>query len=111
MPIISIIVPVYNVEQYLKRCLDSLIGQTLKDIEIIVINDASTDHSYAVLKQYADQDSRIKLFNNDINRGVAYTRNVGLRNAIGKYIMFCDPDDSYAINCCEYIYIYIYIDF
>ncbi|MBD5398044.1 glycosyltransferase [bacterium] len=99
-PKISIIVPVYNVEKYLQRCLDSLVNQTLKDIEIICINDGSKDNSYKILKDYAKRDKRIKVFTQD-NSGPAKARNVGLKNATGEFIMFCDSDDEYTEDMCK----------
>ncbi|GAB7140736.1 hypothetical protein RsTz2092_06880 [Deferribacterales bacterium RsTz2092] len=97
---ISIIVPVYNVEPYLRKCLDSLLAQTFTDIEVLCVNDGSTDNSLAILREYANKDERIKVFTHE-NQGVGYTRNVGLKNARGKYIMWCDPDDWYEPTMCE----------
>lgn len=92
---ISIIIPVYNVEKYLSECLDSIINQTLKDIEIICINDGSTDNSLSILKDYASLDSRIIIVDK-INEGVSKARNVGIDMASGEYIMFFDSDDYYC---------------
>ena len=100
MPEISIIIPVYNTEQYLGNSLKSLINQTFKDIEIICINDASTDNSLQILESFARQDNRIVILNQK-NSGVAAARNNGLYHATGKYIMFCDSDDFYEPNMCE----------
>jgi len=97
---ISIIVPVYNSEQYLSRCLNSLINQTFDDIEVICINDGSADNSLQILNEYAKKDKRIKVFSQE-NAGPAKARNVGLENASGEYIMFCDTDDWYENNMCE----------
>ena len=106
-PKISVIVPVYNVEKYLAECLDSIINQTLKDIEIICLNDGSTDNSLAILKEYASKDSRIILIDKQ-NDGLGYTRKIGLDNATGKYILFCDSDDYYAeLTAFEELYNYI----
>jgi len=93
MPKVSIIVPVYNVEAYLCRCLESLINQTLKDIEIICINDCSPDNSITILEKYAKKDKRLKIINLEKNQGVSAARNIGLKQASGEYIGFCDPDD------------------
>jgi glycosyltransferase involved in cell wall biosynthesis len=90
---VSVIVPVYNVEPYLSTCLDSLVNQTLRDIEIICINDCSPDKSLAILEEYATKDDRIKIINFEKNQGVSIARNSGMRIAIGEYIGFCDPDD------------------
>lgn len=89
---ISIIIPIYNSEIYLKRCLDSVINQTYKDLEIILIDDGSTDKSYDICKQYSLNDSRIKLIHEN-NAGVSFARNIGLKNSTGEYIGFVDPDD------------------
>ncbi|MBD5405195.1 glycosyltransferase [bacterium] len=99
--IVSIIVPVYNKEQYLSRCLDSLISQTYKNIEIICVDDASDDSSLYILKEYAKTDCRIKVLKNDKNMGVGYTRQKGLDASTADYIMWCDADDSFELNCVE----------
>ena len=100
---ISIIVPVYNVEKYLKECLDSLINQTLEDIEIICINDGSTDNSLAILEEYQKKDSRIKVFSQK-NQGVSAARNLGIEKATGEYLTFLDSDDRLELNTCEILY-------
>ena len=97
---ISIIVPVYNSSEYLERCLDSLMGQTLEDIEIIVVNDGSTDCSESIIKKYQKRDKRIKLINKE-NGGQSSARNLGLNNAKGEYISFVDSDDYIDINLCK----------
>lgn len=97
---ISIIVPVYNAEKYLPRCLDSLINQTFKDIEILCINDGSTDGSLQILNEYAAKDERIKVILIE-HSGSAKVRNVGLENAQGEYIMSCDSDDWYEADMCQ----------
>ena len=99
-PLISIIMPVYNGENYIKRALDSLINQTYKNIEIICIDDGSEDSSLKIIKDISKNDSRIKVFNHK-NSGPGKTRNVGILNASGEYIMFCDADDYYEPNMCE----------
>ena len=81
MPKVSVIIPVYNVEKYLKECLDSVVNQTLKDIEIICINDGSTDNSLNILKQYATQDSRIKIIDKP-NSGYGHSMNVSLMTTL-----------------------------
>ena len=96
-PKISLIIPVYNVEKYLSECLDSVINQTLKDIEIICVNDGSTDSSLAILKEYAEKDNRIKIIDKE-NEGLGYTRKSGLKIASGEYILFLDSDDKYDSN-------------
>ena len=92
MPKISVIIPVYNSEQYLKECLDNVVNQTLKDIEIICINDGSTDASLKILEEYAARDSRIRFLNQE-NKGSASARNLGIKEAKGHYIGFVDSDD------------------
>ena len=103
MPKISIIIPVYNVEKYLRQCLDSVINQTLKDIEIICVNDGSTDNSPAILEEYASKDNRVKVVNQK-NAGAAAARNLALQNVCGKYIAFVDSDDFAHHNMCEVLY-------
>lgn len=102
-PSVSVIVPVYNVEPYLRQCLDSLINQTLHDIEIICVDDGSTDGSPVILQDFAAQDDRIRIIT-QVNKGVSAARNVGISNAQAPYIMFCDPDDWYELNMCEKMY-------
>lgn len=89
---VSIIVPVYNVEKYLARCLNSLIEQTLYEIEIICVDDGSTDNSPKILKQYADKYPNIKIIT-QTNKGLSAARNTGMNHAQGKYIGFVDSDD------------------
>lgn len=100
MPEISIIIPVYNSEKYLDTCLNSLINQTFKDIEIICINDGSMDNSLNILEKYAQTDKRIIVINQE-NSGVAVARNKGLKTATGNYVMFCDSDDYYHPDMCK----------
>lgn len=97
---ISIIVPVYNVEKYLRECLESLINQTYKNIEIILINDGSTDSSLKICQQYKKKDTRIKLIDKK-NEGVSKARNIGIKEATGKYIIFVDSDDYLNSNAIE----------
>lgn len=101
---ISVIIPVYNTEKYLKRCLDSVINQTLKDIEIICINDASTDGSLNILKDYAAKDNRIKIIDLSQNVGAGKARNIGIENANGEYIGFIDSDDFIDLDFYEKLY-------
>lgn len=100
---ISIIIPVYNAEIYLKQCLDSVICQTFKDFECICINDGSTDNSLSILQEYANKDKRFKLINKK-NEGVSVARNTGIQNAAGKYISFVDSDDWITENYIEVLY-------
>lgn len=93
MPEVSVIIPVYNAEKYIKRCLDALRAQTLSDIELIFVDDQSSDASIQIINSYADQDSRIHLYRLDSKGGAGGARNFGLEKAQGKYIGFCDADD------------------
>lgn len=97
---ISIIVPVYNVEKYLPKCLDSLINQTYKNLEIICVNDGSEDSSADILNRYAEQDNRFVIINKE-NEGVSLARNKALEAVSGEYIMFVDSDDWIDIYTCE----------
>ncbi len=98
---VSVIVPVYNVAQYLDKCILSLVAQTLHDIEIICINDCSTDNSYEILKKYAAQDERITVLQTKKNSGLSSARNLGLTAIHSDYIMFCDSDDWYEPTMCQ----------
>lgn len=100
---ISIIIPVYNVEKYLHECLDSIINQTFKDLEIICVDDGSTDKSSEILEEYEQKDKRFTVISQP-NKGVSAARNRGMQQAKGKYIMFVDSDDYIASNACELIY-------
>ena len=99
-PLISIIVPVYNVEKYVSQCLDSLVNQTYKNIEIILVNDGSTDRSGLICNEFAAKDHRIKVVNQN-NQGVSASRNKGLTIAKGEYIGFVDSDDFCHPNMYE----------
>lgn len=103
MPQISVIVPIYNTEKYLIQCIESLIFQTLKDIEIILVNDGSTDNSLKICEQYARKDSRITIFNKE-NEGLAKARRDGIKIAKAEYISFLDSDDYYEPQFCEVMY-------
>jgi glycosyltransferase involved in cell wall biosynthesis len=96
-PKISIIIPVYNVETYLEECLDSILTQDLHEIEIICVNDGSTDSSFSLLEQYATQDQRVIVINQE-NGGPGRARNTGLKKARGEYIFFPDSDDYLLIS-------------
>lgn len=98
---ISVIVPIYNAEKYLKKCIESLISQTKKEIEFILVNDGSTDSSENIIKNYSDK--RIKYFKNK-NQGIGKTRNFGIEKSTGKYIMFLDSDDYLDKNACKYLF-------
>ena len=89
---LSIIVPVYNVELWLNKCIDSLLDETYEDIEILLIDDGSTDKSGEICDKYALENKKIKVYHNE-NQGLSYSRNFGMKNATGKYVMFVDSDD------------------
>lgn len=91
-PLISVIVPIYNMESLLPRCLDSLAAQTLRDLEIICVDDGSTDESGGIVRKYASGDSRFRLITQE-NSGRAEARNAGIRAAAAPYLGFADPDD------------------
>lgn len=101
---VSVIVPVYNTEKYLKKCLDSLVNQTLDDIEIIVINDCSPDNANEILAEYEKKYKNIKVIHNKTNKGIGYNRNLGIEKANGKYIAFVDSDDYVDITMYEKMY-------
>lgn len=102
-PLLSIIVPVYNVAQYLSACVDSLLTQTWKNLEVILVDDGSTDESWAVMQAYASRDSRVRLFQQP-NKGVSAARNLGLEQARGEYIGFVDSDDTVLPQYLEWLY-------
>lgn len=100
---VSVIIPVYNTEKYLEECLDSVMNQTLKDIEIICINDGSTDNSPDILKGYAERDDRISVYSHE-NKGLGATRNIGIDLSRGEYLYFIDSDDFIDPNTLEETY-------
>ncbi len=100
---ISIIIPAYNVEKYLNQSLDSVLRQTYKNLEIIIVNDGSKDSTGKIANEYAKLDGRIKVIHQP-NQGLPTARNVGMEIATGKYIMFLDSDDFYEDNSCEVLY-------
>ncbi|MDO5841812.1 MAG: glycosyltransferase [Methanobrevibacter ruminantium] len=102
-PKVSVVIPVYNVEKYLVECMDSVINQTFKDIEIICVNDGSTDDSLAILEYYAKLDDRIKIITQE-NRGLGNARNVGMRHASGDYLVFIDSDDYISLDTIAKLY-------
>lgn len=114
---VSVIIPVYNTELYVEKCLNSVINQTYKNLEIIVINDCSTDNSLSIIKKF--NDKRLKVINLDKNYGVAYARNKGVEESSGTYICYIDSDDYWDLKKIEkqvnFIkknnYIFIYSDY
>ena len=93
MPIISVIIPIYNSEKYLDKCIQSVINQSVKNIEIICVNDGSTDSSSLIVQKYLTQDDRVKLINKP-NGGLSSARNTGIGFSNGDYLMFVDADDE-----------------
>jgi len=102
-PKISIIVPIYNVEKYLAECLDSVVNQTLRETQIICVNDGSTDGSCAILQEYADRDSRIEIIDKP-NGGLSSARNAAYPQIRGKYTLFVDSDDWLELDLCEKVH-------
>lgn len=100
---VSVVVPIYNVEKYIDRCLTSIVNQTLKEIEIILVNDGSTDNSLQVAIKYQKADKRIKIINKK-NGGLASARNTGMEEVTGKYVLHVDSDDFYEIDMLEKLY-------
>lgn len=102
-PLVSVIVPVYNVEKYLRKCVDSILSQTLEQIEVILVNDGSTDNSGHIIDEYANKDKRIRVMHKE-NGGQSSARNMGLDIAKGEYIGFIDSDDSIHNDMYENLY-------
>ena len=100
---ISVIIPVYNVEKYLHVCINSILKQTCQDFEVICIDDASPDSSAEILKYFSKKDSRIKIIKNEKNLGLGPSRNIGLNAATGKYILFLDSDDWLSLDALEFL--------
>lgn len=101
---VSIVLPVYNVEKYLRQCLDSIFAQTLEEIEVVAVNDGSTDGSLSVLKEYEEKYSgKMRVFTTE-NHGVSHARNYGVDRAVGEYVMFVDSDDFIREDMCEILY-------
>lgn len=101
---VSICIPVYNVEAYIQRCIESLLSQSLKDIEIIIVNDCTLDASMEIVREYAAKDRRIRIVEHDANHGLMMARRTGYMMAKGDYITFCDSDDSLPADALELLY-------
>lgn len=101
---ISVILPVYNVEAYIDRCIESLQKQTLRELEFIFVDDRSEDDSMAAVMAWAEQDERVRIFRNDFNKGAGFSRNRGIEAARGEYISFIDPDDYISQGFYESLY-------
>lgn len=104
MPKVTICIPVYNVEQYIGRCLESVLSQSLQDIEVIIVNDCTPDNSMSVVDEYARKDTRIKIINHEQNHGLMWARRTGYMAASGDYITFCDSDDTLPVDAIEKLY-------
>ncbi|WP_182279410.1 glycosyltransferase family 2 protein [Collinsella intestinalis] len=104
MPLVSVIIPVYKVENELRRCVNSVLSQTLTDIEIILVDDGSPDGCPQICDDYADRDSRVKVIHK-VNGGLSDARNYGLNKAAGDYVMFVDSDDYIEVDSCERLYL------
>lgn len=98
---ISIVVPIYNVESFIRRCLDSVITQSYSDFELILVDDGSTDKSLSIAEEYASKDDRIRIIRHSCNRGLLWTRRTGYSCARGEYIVFCDSDDYLQKNSLQ----------
>lgn len=103
LPLISVIIPVYNVEKYLKRCMDSVLNQTYTNLDIILVDDGSTDQSGELCDGYQQIDSRVHVIHKK-NGGLSDARNTGIETARGEYLTFVDSDDELVLDCIEYLY-------
>ncbi len=92
-PLVSVIIPFYNRKEYINKAIDSVLNQSYDNLEIILVDDHSTDGAYEILQEYTEKDKRIKLFRNDKNMHASFTRNIGIKNSTGKYLYFIDSDD------------------
>lgn len=101
---ISIIMSAYNAENTIERAITSCLNQTYRDIEVIVVDDASTDNTLNIVKSLADKDNRVKVFSNEVNKGAGLARRVGVHNAKGEYTTFLDSDDYYKEDCIEILF-------
>ncbi len=103
-PLISILLPAYNVEKYISHCIETIINQTYKNIEIIIVDDCSPDDSGKIAEEYSKKDNRIKVYHHERNKGLSAARNTGIENAHGEYITFVDSDDWVSYDYVEYLY-------
>ena len=101
---VSVIIAAYNVEEYIAETINSVVAQTLKDIEIIVVDDCSTDGTFDIITKCAELDDRIKVIRHEVNKSLMQVRQTGLRNSCGDYVIFLDGDDKLAPNACEKAY-------
>ena len=102
-PLLSIIVPIYNVEQYVDKCIQSILNQTYQNLEIILVDDGATDRSGSIADSYAAKDKRIKVLHKE-NGGISDARNYGLDHVTGDYILFVDSDDFIENTMCERLF-------
>lgn len=100
-PRVSVVIPVHNAQQYLRECLDSILNQTMRELEVICVDDASTDDSPSILKEYAAADGRVKYLRHDENVSASQCRKDGVLGSTGDYVMFVDADDYIEPNACQ----------
>ena len=100
-PFISVIVPIYNVERYVKICINSILAQTFQDFEIVIVDDATPDNSYNICRELYGNNEKIHLFRHEKNQGPGIARNLGMGNSRGEYIFFIDSDDAIIPNALE----------
>ena len=101
---VSVVVPIYNVEKYVSKCLDSILDQTMQDFEVVVVDDCSPDGSMEIVRSYAEKDPRFKIVTHEVNRGLMQVRKSGYSMAEGDYVMFCDSDDYLPKDAMEKMY-------
>lgn len=99
--LVSVIIPAYNCEKYIKDCMDSVINQTYKNWEMLIVNDKSTDNTRKIIEEYSEKEPKIKIYNLDINSGAAVARNLGIENSRGRFIAFLDSDDLWKKDKLE----------
>lgn len=104
IPFFSLILPTYNVESYIGRCLDSCVNQSYKQFEVIVVDDKGQDNSIAIARKYVEQDCRVKIISNSSNQGTFHARKKGVENALGTYILFLDPDDELSVDALKILH-------
>lgn len=100
-PLVSVIIPIYNAEKYIKQCIESVRIQTYSNLELICINDSSTDNSISIIQKLSQKDQRILIIQNKVNKGLSYSRNIGIQHSHGEYILFLDSDDVLIENAIE----------
>ena len=103
-PAISVVVPMYNVERYIKICINSILAQTFTDFEIVIVDDASPDNSYNICHELYGNNEKVRIVRHEKNQGLEPARNTGIKNSRGKYICFVDSDDAILPNALEILY-------